>query len=157
MGFRCRSLACFARAFLFLYDRPRRESFSSCPCYCCRGEVIEMSPKLQVFRNFSETHLVLLKCLDPKHRKSGYMIADFRNVNFNGWIVKSYKGLYTFLVPAMRRTKPTQLPEPWTRIEVSRIKGTSLLARSRIKSLGCLLDIQSFVHIGVYCGIDTHV
>ena len=108
-----------------------------------------MSPKLQVFRNFSETHLVLLKFLDPKHRKSGYLIADFRDVNFNGWIVKSYKALYTFLLPAVRRTKPAQVPEPWTRIEISRIKGTSLLARSRIKSLGCLLDIQSFVHTGV--------
>lgn len=97
-----------------------------------------------------------MKFLDPKHKKSGYVIVDFRAVNFNGWYVKNDTS-YTFLLPNTRRSKPAQVPEPWTKIEVVIFKGKSLLARSREKNLGSLLDIQSFVHSGAYVGVSTHV
>ena len=94
-----------------------------------------------------------MKFLDPHHRKWGYTIVDFTRTNLNGWIVRNDPA-YTFLLPTTRRTKPAQEPEPWTKIEAIFSVGKSRLAKSRERSLGCLLDIQSFVHIGEYLGVD---
>lgn len=54
--------------------------------------------------------------------------------------------LDTFLMPTTRRSKPAQVAEAWTKIDVVMFKGKSVLARSREKQLGSLVDIQSFVH-----------
>jgi len=97
-----------------------------------------------------------LKFVDGKNKKTGHTTVDFRNINFNGWIDRNDTA-YTFLSPSTRRTKPFQEPEPWTKIEVFMSKGKSVLARSREKAFGCLLDIQSYVHTGEYVGVDTHV
>ena len=76
---------------------------------------------------------------------AGYVLADFTQINFNGWQLKSTV-LDSYLIPATRRSKPMQLSEPWTKLDVVMFKGKSILARSREKQLGSLLDIQSFVH-----------
>lgn len=39
-----------------------------------------------------------------------------------------------------------QIAEPWTKLDVVMFKGKSVLARSREKQLGTVLDIQSYVH-----------
>ena len=73
------------------------------------------------------------------------MLADFTQLSFNGWVLKN-TALDTFLMPTTRRSKPNQVSEAWTKIDVVMYKGKSLLARSREKQLGSLVDIQSFVH-----------
>ena len=67
---------------------------------CVRANKIKV-PKpasgLQVFRNLSESHLVVMKFLDPKHQNTGYVMVDFTSVNFNGWEVRNTPA-DTFLV-----------------------------------------------------------
>jgi hypothetical protein len=94
-----------------------------------------------------------MKFLDPQHRKRGYTTLDFTRINLKGWIVRNDPA-YTFLLPTTRRTKPAQEPEPWTKIEAILSMGKSKLAKSQERNLGCLLDIQSFVHTGEYLGVD---
>lgn len=70
---------------------------------------------------------------------------DFTQLNFNGWQLKN-TALDSFLSPTTRRSKPMQIAEPWTKLDVVMFKGKSVLARSREKQLGTVLDIQSYVH-----------
>jgi hypothetical protein len=58
---------------------------------------------IKMFRQFCQTHLVVLRDIDTNPKNTGYFIGDLTHLNCQGWVVQNNPH-DAFLRPAMRRT-----------------------------------------------------